>query len=168
MNLHPAIGGSRGNGYCGPAAVAILTGLDTGSAAAHIRRITGKKRVVGVSVTAMLRVLGGLKLNTTQTTDARWTQKQWRKLRPTLQNWAAGMPSEVYLVNITGHWLVYDGRSGEVCDNHTIYPLHVGRYKFRRRFVKAAWAITIKPPVPPALSPERKAALLRNDTLTRQ
>jgi hypothetical protein len=158
VNLHPAIGGSKGNRYCGPAALAILTGLDTGQAAANIRRLSGKSRVIGTSVTTMLRTLKALGYTPTQTTDARWTQKEWRKLRPTLQNWAAGTTCDVFLVNITGHWLVYDGRSGEVCDNHTIYPLHVGRYKFRRRFMRAAWRIDRRPE---GLTSERKSALLR-------
>jgi hypothetical protein len=47
----------------------------------------------------------------------------------------------VYLIVITGHYVVLDTVTNEVCDNMTIYPLPLAKYRQKGKHVRQAWRI---------------------------
>jgi len=57
--LHPAIGGNR---YCGPGALAILTGKTTDETAAVLRAVSGKRAIRGINRKHMMAACGLLGL----------------------------------------------------------------------------------------------------------
>ena len=130
--LHPAIGPNR---YCGPGALAILTGLDTGDTARVLREVTGKRAICGVWWPAMLAASARLGLRLTPRFVAGDRRPQ------TLEQFAAGCTrGAVYLVLVTGHYTVL--ADGEACDNCTIYPTALARYRKRRARVRRAWEVS--------------------------
>lgn len=127
--IGPAIGRNR---YCGPGAFAILTGSTTDDGAAMIRRVNGKRAVFGTSpedLTLALCYAGWLAF------------PQEIPRRQSLERLAPDFfgNGAAYLVEITGHWCVVQGN--QVCDNHTIYPLAIYRYRQRGKHVKRAWRV---------------------------
>lgn len=144
MTLHPAIGPNR---YCGPGALAILTGMDTGETARLLRVVTGRSRICGVRATAMLRVL-----------EAQGIYARPIPLvqegsgivvhRPTLRvfaHWLTERRNErgIYLVIVTNHYVILDTREyfPMVSDNMTIYPVRMDAFKRARKHVVNAWRI---------------------------
>src|SRR3954462_5037444 len=94
--LYPAIGKNR---YCGPGALAIVTGVATDETAKAIREVSGKRAVKGCSNSDLVwagKRLGvelveranvkGLRLN-------QWIADGWTK-----------EPGSVFVVNVTGHY----------------------------------------------------------------
>ena len=49
--------GQKHNRYCGPAALAALTGLNTGEAATLLREVSGKRAIMGTTKDAMIEAL---------------------------------------------------------------------------------------------------------------
>lgn len=132
---HPAVGRNR---YCGPAALAILVGCDTDEAARQLRDITGQRAIYGVRPRDLKAALArhGLRASPTFIADP----------APTLRQWVAHLTASRYfhgrfLLRLTGHYVIYDARDGQIADNHTIYPLPVDRYTGLRRRVRTAWRI---------------------------
>lgn len=138
MNLHPAIGPNR---YCGPGALAILTGLDTAQTAKRIREVSGSQRVRGTATRHMVQVLR----------EEGYTIEQIQiPFRPTLAKFAeltmregTGFTRGVYLVNVTNHYVVLDTREyfPQACDNQSVYPLCVSSFKRARKHVVTAWRV---------------------------
>lgn len=103
---HPTKGKNR---FCGPAAISILTGADTGQAAALLRQVSGKRSIMGTHshhIHAALRKLGynvgGVRLYPD------------REQRPTLAAWLRETKSSrggtTYLIAAGNHWQVVQGR----------------------------------------------------------
>lgn len=139
-DLHPAIGGSRGNRYCGPGALAILTGLDTQATAAAIRKASGKPAVRAVHHVDL--VTAGIALG------LRLARQHMDDSTGTLRAWAARQEPGRYLVNVTGHYVVVRVnllREVEVADNQSVYPLPLARFKRAGQRVKRAWVVGNKP-----------------------
>lgn len=131
MILYPAIGANR---YCGPAALAILSGQSTTATAALLRQLTGKRAIMGVPSGTMMRAMHALGFRCTPVGTPRRTL---RALAEDLE-----LPTGVYLVIVTGHYVVLDTRTMQVSDNHTVYPVDLRIYSRRRKFVKSVWRIT--------------------------
>jgi hypothetical protein len=134
--LHPAIGGARGNRYCGPGALAILTGVGTGDAAAAIRQVTGKPAVRGCHHADLVQAGWNLGL--------RLSRQPSPTATGTLRAWAVRQEPGRYLVNVTGHYVVVRVnllREVEVADNLTIYPLPLAQFKRAGQRVKRAWRV---------------------------
>ncbi len=130
--LHPTIGSNR---FCGPAVLASVFGVDTGTAAAWIRDVTGKTKVFGVyadDLAATLRQHGRVE---------EVYRQLFRRHPLTLERLAATYPSGTYVVNLTGHYVALALPEADVCDNLTVYPLALTRYRQRRKHVKRAWII---------------------------
>lgn len=132
FDLSPAVGRNR---YCGPGALAILLGLDTDEAAARLRAVTGRRAIRRIGWFAMVLVINQR--------DARAVPCG---VAPgaTLRSFADALVFDgVYLVNITGHFVVLrkgDGRI-DVADNHTIYPMPLAKFRRLRSRVKGAWKV---------------------------
>jgi hypothetical protein len=137
MHAEPLMLNPGRNGYCGPGALSILAGVDTDTAAAVLRRITGKRAVYGVWMSDMVRALRALGL--TPTCIYRKGTKG-----VTLERWAPQQQDGRYLVSVTGHYCVvrvHHGAGIFVCDNHTFHELPLARYRQRRKRLKQGWKI---------------------------
>ncbi len=91
------------NSYCGPAALAYLTRTDPDTAAALFRFWGRKRAIKGVSNSLMLFVMkqeGLMAVYAVPQCLRRPTLKQW---------WLSTEPDGLYLINITGHYIVLDG-----------------------------------------------------------
>jgi hypothetical protein len=132
------------NSYCGPSALAYLTRTDPDYAAAQFRKWSHKRSIKGVSNSLMLftlRMLGFKPFEAVPRSLRPIDNTRWPSVRyPTFKQWWLSTEEEaVYLVNITGHYIVLDGL--RVYDNRFRegQAFHVCPYLNRR--VKAAWRI---------------------------
>ncbi len=135
--LAPAIGGARGNRFCGPGALAMLLAIGTDEAAALLRQVNGKRSVFGVVERHMvdaLRSAGARAYPVPLTVDR----------VETLQAFARTTPQGNYLVAVTGHYVaVHVSSDGiEAGDNRTVYPMALDKFPRRRQRVRAAWKVT--------------------------
>ncbi len=125
MMLHPAIGSNR---WCGPGALAILTGKTTDETARLLRDVSGKRAIMRIADRHMLVAMSKLGL--------RWDIQGPQ--RGTLRNFTGSGPA-IYLIVITGHYVVVDTSTMEVCDNRTVYPVPLAKYSQANKHVKEAW-----------------------------
>lgn len=137
MILHPAIGTNR---YCGPAALAILTGLDTDACATMLRMVSGKRYIKGIAKRHMLKCLQNLNLSTTNVSIG-FKPHPLQTFGLPLNKWIDTVSAATYLVIIANHFVVVDAKFGMVCDNGTVYPLCIDRYRQKGKHVKKAWRI---------------------------
>jgi hypothetical protein len=128
--LYPAIGGNR---WCGPGALAILTGKDTDETARLLREVSGKRAIFGIQQRYMLDVLHREGLRALEIGQLAQTGP-FRKFK------GEACPG-TYLVIITGHYVVIDTATMEVCDNMTVYPVPLAKYRRANKRVKRAWRI---------------------------
>lgn len=135
-NLYPAIRGERGNSFCGPAAIVSAFGVSVDSATAAIREVSGKPNVFGV--TGMVMTLAINRLTPTRVPRMHPTPKQ------PLERLSTVLPPGVYIVLVTGHYVALDTVTQTVCDNATVYPMLLARYRWRRKHVVSYWPITRK------------------------
>lgn len=134
--MNPAIGKNR---YCAPGAIAIACDVSTDVAAKAIRDVTGKRAVRRVSMSAIVRSflrVGGPTLRMIPIALAQYERRTVEGF--VAENVARGW-NGMFLVEVAGHVLITEG--GDVCDNCTVYPLAVARFKGRRKRVKTAWRI---------------------------
>lgn len=133
--LHPAIGGSRGNRFCGPGALAILTGKGTDEAAAAIRAVTGKRNVFGVMPNDLWKAGQRLGLTLLEVAIV--------DCQGSLRAWAARQQPGRYLVTVTNHYVVarvtQDGI--EVGDNQSVYPVPLAKFRRAGKRVQRAWKV---------------------------
>jgi hypothetical protein len=131
------------NTWCGPAALAYLLRTDPDAAAACIRKITGRDRVIGTPRSAMLKALEAHGCSLA-------VRSAYRRGRaaPTLRRWLELVNPQAdaeYLVMITHHYIVVHG--SRWFDNHC----HLGKTHDKsphlRCRVRQAWKITKKSPV---------------------
>jgi len=114
---------SKGTGtkWCGPWALAFLTDRDYDTADKHIRRkIKRKTKVQGLSTYGMHKSLGPKSKGFTRTK------------RVTLQKLSDQLlPGRIYLIWVTGHYLILDTGTGMVIHNQVEIwkPVEECRYK---------------------------------------
>ena len=113
MDIHPVTHGKGDkNRFCGPAAVSILTGMNTGEAARLIRHVTGKKLVAGTLGPHIDKALRRCNLYIDMIANYGYRET---KLRPTLAQWlketkVTRTAGRVFLVAAGNHWQVITGR----------------------------------------------------------
>lgn len=133
--LHPALGNNR---FCGPGAMAALTGMSTDEAAAAIRKTTGKRAVFGVRAEDMLDTFCSLGYTWKRVTTP--AHRSLEKVAPTL-------PHGVYLVNVTHHYVavsVTDETGVVVLDNQSVTERQLMEFRRRNKHVVGVWEITRK------------------------
>ena len=105
-DLHNALPtmGKKHNRYCGPAALAAITGLTTGDAAAALRKSGACRAIRGASTEQMLRALSehGYSVNGWVAFYPRMNML----LRKWLDTYYTG---QLALVNAMNHWWAIDG-----------------------------------------------------------
>ncbi len=123
------------NNYCGPCALAYVLGSDPGSAAALLRRMSGKRSIRGVSNSLLMQAIWAAGVKT------RLAFPIIPVPRPQLRSWLATRedPAALYIVNITHHYIVVHG--DQMFDNrfHLGKPLEKCPYLLRR--VVNAWMV---------------------------
>jgi hypothetical protein len=146
IDLKPVPRGA--NSYCGPAAIAALTGLTTGEAARQIRRLTGQRYVKGADIGSVLGVLrrNGIASDLLLPPSRSPRNIQYAAYDRVLNLWDS--PKTIgqlcsgafdtlrhdypaYLVLVTMHYIVVSG--DRFVDNHHREPLHVVRMPNKRR-----------------------------------
>jgi hypothetical protein len=137
MKLHSVTHGTARNRYCGPSALSIITGIDTGRAAALLRKVSGKRAIRGVShhhMTTALNHLGVIPI-----IQGDYSSLPPRK-RPTLNQWARRKGGDMYLVSAGHHYQVIQGR--RYCCSLTKKVVPLKQAPHRRARVKMAWKLT--------------------------
>jgi hypothetical protein len=132
--LHPVRGR---NGFCGPAAIAALTGRTTDEAAALLRRKTGRRRITATSPLEVLPVLRHLGYSAERFQIFRAGEKV------SLRLWwecVASVRRGAYLVATTRHFQVVFGDL-LVCSLRR-EPFPVADLPYNVRFVRAVWSVT--------------------------
>ena len=129
------------NSYCGPAAISTVAGVTTDEAARirHERRPC-RRPVRGCHYREVLHALSLLGYVCKPAADVEYTRAQ----RPTLKQWLAERASEdtsqVFLVNVTGHFIVI--RGSILVDSHYRNGELIEDVGGLRRRVKRAWKLT--------------------------
>ena len=132
--LHRTVGSNR---YCGPGALAALTGHDTGETAKVLRTVTGKRAIIGVSAKHFYWALVRLNPSPVPMVVEAYAHRSLEFIGRQL---AAGR----YAILLTGHYCaleVHADGSVDVCDNMTVYPLPLLKYRRRRKRVVQLWRI---------------------------
>ncbi len=132
--LHHALptAGRGHNRYCGPAALAAITGLSTGEAAKLLREISGKAYIKGTAVSTMLAALNqcGFPVTHKATGSA--------KMAPTMKRWLEDCyDGSLVLVEAWNHWwAMADGYFVDsFCNLLTpVSDIHHPRCKIRKVF----------------------------------
>lgn len=136
---------ASGNHYCGPAALSIITGRSVEEICRLMRiQVTGQRAIKGLHGWQVVRGLALLGYHAAGIPVA----SSWLDFnRPTLAAWLRRQrkPEDVYLVGVTGHWIVVRGR--KIADNHNPNGVFLRRYQHRRRRVLKAWLITKRAPL---------------------
>ena len=133
--LQPAIGKNR---YCGPGAIAIVTGLPTDEASRLIRAVNGKRSIHGVSPYDLRQAFKRAKVALHDIPIAeRMTVSSFIDSRLDF------MFDGVYVLYVTGHYLVVEIHDGQAwaCDNRTIYPVPFKKYSLRKKRIKQVWKV---------------------------
>lgn len=109
--LKPVKRAAKGhNGYCGPSALSIITGIDTAEASAVIRHVSRKRSVKG---TSHLEIITSLNLLGYHVSSASKLNPFTPKANPTLAAWLKSDQRDgktLYLVVAGHHWQVVQGR----------------------------------------------------------
>ena len=123
------------NRYCGPGAIAMLTGLDTDTVAREIRAYTGKPYVKSTPTSALGYVLARL---------CATVERLPVTGRPRLQDWVRTLGEGRYAVWVTGHYVVVEVNGWgkrRVGDNRTKLPVKMVEFHGRRVQVRGAWRV---------------------------
>jgi hypothetical protein len=146
------------NHYCGPAAVALLTGVHVDEAARALRAASGERAVKGTvnrHMMTALSLLGHMAIPVpTQSVNGRPPT-----LTQALKGALRGRQVETrYLVTLTGHYVVIQGR--KLYDNKHPQGVRLTECPYRRKRVRALFSVVIlsgKPggaALPPKLPPK--------------
>ena len=130
------------NRFCGPAALSIVTGIDTAQAAALIRKTSNVRSVMGTSTYQIIRAFNALGYHLT---SAAKINPNDRKSNPTLAAWlketASTRGNDVFLISAGYHWQIVQGR--RFCCGLTQKPVSLKHDKVKRRArVAGVWKIT--------------------------
>lgn len=145
MTLYtPRYAGNRSE-FCGPTAIAAVTGEDFDTIRAAIRQASGKLEtkdgrahpVMGVRIEWLVAAMGflGWRAVEHQATDNRRNRRDIFSLGDFLD--AHGKDHASYIVNVTGHY--YAIGNGEICDTFTKLPMDIVRFRKRRKWVHHWW-----------------------------
>ena len=143
MKIQAVRKAARGhNRYCGPAALSIVTGINTAEAAALIRKTSNVRSVKGTSISQMTRAYNALGYHLT---SAAKVNPNDRKSNPTLAAWlketASTRGDNVYLIAAGHHWQIVQGR--RFCCSQTQQPVSLKHDKVKRRArITGVWKIT--------------------------
>lgn len=132
--LHRVVGSNR---YCGPGALATLTDRDTGETAKLLREISGKRAIISVTERYFYWALVRLGLAPVPMAVEAFETRS-------LERVAAQLPVGRYAVLVTGHYCaveVHEDGTIDVCDNMTVYPLPMTKYRRRRKRVVKLWKV---------------------------
>lgn len=125
------------NRFCGPAALAALTGAHVDDAAQALRIATGKRAIKGVRNVEMLKAFALLGHRAVPIpTDKIHLLTLAGVLRTTL---ASRGSYQRFLINVTGHYVAVQGR--KLWDNKNPEGVFLGAYNHRRVRVKAIWEV---------------------------
>lgn len=123
--------------WCGPTALAALTGLTYDAALDMIKRVTGQKVVKRVHRDTLKEALRRLGYRTRLIHDTMNNESV------TLARFLRKRPPEhriaTILVRVTNHYVVVRGR--KIVDNFTKEPVFLRAYPKRRKRVKDAWIV---------------------------
>jgi hypothetical protein len=143
--LYPALGRNR---WCGPAALAIISGKTTDETAAILRDVSGKRAIMRVRSRYMIQAIRRLGLEPWFATTGHLYRGKRQNLQQTIEvlrkREALSRPG-VWVVTITGHYVVLEIRPGEepeLADNRTVYPVPWQRYRRLTKIVHEMWQIT--------------------------
>ena len=146
MKIQAVCKAARGhNRYCGPAALSIVTGINTAEAAALIRKTSNVRSVKGTSIYQMTRAYNALGYHLT---SAAKVNPNDRNSNPTLAAWlketASTRGNDVFLISAGHHWQIVQGR--RFCCGLTQKPVSFKHDKVKRRArVTGVWKITYEP-----------------------
>ena len=128
MHLHPIINDTNGRCWCGPGAIAAITGLPLSQVKEAIYAMRGQRRVTRMTEYEVRDTLLHMGYRPSP------PQKFPSDDRPSLARWLRErLPHQlkpVYLVNLTGHFMVAKGR--KIVDNSTLTPVWIGDAPYRR------------------------------------
>ena len=130
--------------YCGPFAFAAITGHDFENTRAYINAAKGRSEntgVMGTSDSEMRRalILAGYDLKLHYKAVGEYSKR-------TLNTWMKELNKDddsLYLVEVTGHWIVLQGRS-KMIDNHTEWPVAAFAGPWQRKQIKQAFRVVKK------------------------
>lgn len=151
INIGPVIRPATGhNRYCGPGALSIILRIDTGEAAALLRKVTGRRQITGVHEPWMRRALEskGYRVQSQPVPD-KITLAGWLKEHPVSQR-----GTKVYLITAGNHYVVVQGRRGGC--NQTKGPVALKDMKKRRGIVGSVVVV-----YPPTVEAKKKVAAER-------
>lgn len=139
-NLHPCIRGNGGNNFCGPAALVSAFGIDVADATAAIRKASGKAKTFGVRMSHLEAAMEqfGTPEEVEEVCHPDGLMRPWHG---SLEKLAPLLDPGIYVLAFNNHYITLDTKLMEVCDNHTIYPLPLSRYRLRRKRVVKIWLI---------------------------
>lgn len=121
--------------WCGPAAIAAITGQPTSVITQMIRGVNGKTKVTGTSnaeLLAVMRRLGYARIECLELARERMTLARFAKLH---RKMFAGRAT---VVNVTDHYVVLAGR--RFVDSSRRDPVLISDAPYRRAIVKRAWS----------------------------
>lgn len=138
----------RSNKFCGPAALALITGRPVDEMVAIVKSYRWKSYrrdsrwpVKGMRNKEMVEILFNCGFDIVKM--ASHVDKQYGT-EPTLAKWLRltrvirnPRPTLAFLVNVTGHYIVVCGR--KIYDNHNPDGVFLRQYRHRRVRVKNAW-----------------------------
>lgn len=130
---------AHSNRFCGPAAVALLTGRHVDDAAYALRTVMGRRAVKGTSnpfMVAALDLLGHLALPVPTGGRPTLTQALSGALR-------GRKADQAYLVLLTHHYVVIRGR--RLYDNKHPQGVWLSECPYRRKRVRALFAVMARP-----------------------
>lgn len=140
------------NRYCGPAAIALLTGVHVDEAARALRIVSRKRAIKGATNRQMMDAMYMLGYMAVPVPTG-----ATGKHRPTLTQVLAGslrnrQPETAYLMVVTGHYVVIRGR--KLYDNRHPDGIWLGECPYRRKRVRGLWVVEkhcapTLPPKPP-------------------
>jgi len=113
LKLHPITDTPKRNRFCGPSALSAITGLSTGECAATIRRLTGRRNIMGTSEGELSEALSELGYCFIDSYHKRYGGKA--KTRPTIAAWLKmsipdRKPGRLFLIEAGNHWQIVMGR----------------------------------------------------------
>jgi hypothetical protein len=143
--LHEVKNDTNGKGYCGPTAIASITGKRLSVVLDEFRKVRGwdgwgrKRRIGGTSRWECLQVLRRFGW---YNTDRLYFDDRPTKERPTLTSFfKVRDPKVTYLVEVSNHWIAVAGR--KMCDTYTKgVPTFIGKAPHRRKRVAMVYGLT--------------------------
>lgn len=141
LSIKPVRKAARGhNRYCGPAALSIITGVDTAEAASIIRFVSRRPSIKG---TSSYEILKALSLLGYQGRSALKVDPRNKQANPTLAAWLKSETrdsSKLYLVAAGHHWQVVQGR--RFCCGKTGEVVSIRHEGVKRRArVTGVWSV---------------------------